>query len=59
MLHRFFSAARLDMEIRDRFGNPVKPREWFLVPLPVIDEVVKRIKDKTIGDARLVRSSCG
>jgi hypothetical protein len=50
LLHRFFSAARLDMEIRDRFGNPVKPREWFLVPLPVIDEVVKRIKDETIVD---------
>lgn len=50
LLHRFFSAARLDMEIKDRFGNPVKPREWFLVPLPVIDEVVKRIKDETIVD---------
>ena len=50
LLHRFFSAARLDLEIKDRFGNPVKPREWFLVPLPVIDEVVKRIKDETIVD---------
>lgn len=38
------------MEIRDRFGNPVKPRQWFLVTLPVIDEVVKRIKDETIVD---------
>jgi hypothetical protein len=50
LLHRFFSAARLDMEIRDRFDNPVKPREWFLVPLPVIDEVVNRIKNETIVD---------
>jgi hypothetical protein len=50
LLHRFFSAARLDVEIRDRFGNPVKPREWFLVPLPVIDDVVERIKDETIVD---------
>ena len=50
LLHRFFSAARLDMELRDRFGNPVKPSEWFLVPLPVIDEVVERIKDETIVD---------
>ena len=48
LLHRFFSAARLDLEITDRFGNPVKPREWFLVPLPIIDEVVKRIQDGTI-----------
>jgi T5orf172 domain len=48
LLHRFFSAARLNMEIKDRCGNPVRPREWFLVTLPVIDEVVKRIKDETI-----------
>jgi hypothetical protein len=48
LLHRFFSAARLDLEVTDRFGNPVKPREWFLVPLPIIDEVVKRIQDGTI-----------
>ena len=32
----------------DRFGNPVKPREWFLVPLPVIDEIVRRIQDHSI-----------
>ena len=48
LLHRFFSAARLDLEITDRFGNPVKPREWFLAPLPIIDEVVKRIQGGAI-----------
>jgi hypothetical protein len=47
---RFFSVARLEMTIKDRFGNPVKPRQWFLAPLPVIDEVVKRIKNETIVD---------
>lgn len=34
----------------DRFGNPVIPQEWFLVPLFVIDEMVKRIKDGTISN---------
>lgn len=48
LIHRVFDAAQLDIEIKDRFGNPVKPREWFLVPLFVVDEVVKRIKDGTI-----------
>lgn len=48
LLHRFFEPARLDIEINDRFGNPVKPREWFLVPLFVIDEVVEKIKDGSI-----------
>ena len=50
LLHRFFGAAQLDLEIADRFGNPVKPREWFLAPLPVIDEVVRRIRDLSIAD---------
>lgn len=50
LLHRFFEHARLDIEINDRFGNPVVPQEWFLVPLFVIDEVVERIKDGTIGE---------
>lgn len=49
LLHRFFSEARLDIEILDRFGKPVRPREWYLVPLDVIDAVVKAIQDGTIS----------
>ncbi|MGO7154636.1 GIY-YIG nuclease family protein [Rhizobium leguminosarum] len=48
VLHRVLSPARLDLTIQDRFGNPVKPKEWYLVPLHVIDEVVARVKDGTI-----------
>jgi T5orf172 domain len=48
VIHRVFGPAQLDIEIKDRFGNPVRPREWFLVPLGVVDEVVSRIKDGTI-----------
>jgi hypothetical protein len=48
VIHRIFDPARLDIEIKDRFGQPVIPREWFLVPLFVINEVVERIKDGTI-----------
>src|SRR5690554_2623609 len=50
IFHRVFSAAQLDLTIEDRFGNPVKPKEWFLVPLYVIDEVVERIRDGSIAD---------
>lgn len=49
IIHRVFGSANLNISIRDRFGNPVVPREWFLVPLNVIDDVVERIKDGTIG----------
>lgn len=52
LIHRIFDPARLDIEIRDRFGNPVIPREWFLVPLFVVDEAVERIKDGTIVNYR-------
>jgi len=50
LIHRVFEPARLEIEIKDRFGRPVVPREWFLVPLFVIDEVVERIKDGTISN---------
>lgn len=50
LLHRVFEPARLQIKLQDRFGNPVSPREWFLVPLFVIDEAIERIKDGTITD---------
>jgi T5orf172 domain len=46
VIHRVFDPARLDIEIKDRFGNPVIPREWFLAPL--FNEAVDRIRDGTI-----------
>jgi hypothetical protein len=64
LLHRFFGSARLDLELKDRFGAGVEPREWFLVPLPVIEEAIQRLKDGTIGSyqynretARIVEST--
>jgi hypothetical protein len=45
-------AGSLDIEIKDRFGSPVIPREWFLVPLFAIDDAVEKIKDGTITDYR-------
>lgn len=49
LLHRFFAAARMDVEIVDpATGKAIRPREWFYVPLPVIDEAVEKIRDRTI-----------
>lgn len=48
LFHRIFAPAQIDLTIPDRFGHPVRPREWFLVPLHVIDEAVRRIKDGSI-----------
>lgn len=51
IFHRVFGAAQLDLTIEDRFGNPVRPKEWFLVPLHVIDEAVQRVRDGSITEA--------
>ena len=66
LIHRIFDPARLDIEIKDRFGNPVVPREWFLVSFNVVDEAVERIKDGSIKgyvydpqQARLVERKAG
>jgi len=48
LLHRVFEAARLDIEIMDRFGHPSVPREWFLVPLEAVNEAVERLKDGSL-----------
>ena len=50
LFHRILAPAQLDLTIHDRFGHPVRPREWFLVPLHVIDEVVQHIRDGSITD---------
>lgn len=50
VLHRVFGAAQLQIEIKDRFGKPVVPQEWFMVPRFIIDEAVEKIKEGTIID---------
>ncbi|MCB2013253.1 MAG: GIY-YIG nuclease family protein [Geminicoccaceae bacterium] len=50
LVHRIFAPARLEIEVMDRFGRAVVPREWFLVPLFIIDEAVQMIRDGTIRD---------
>ena len=52
LIRRIFEPGRLEIEIMDRFGRPAVPREWFLVPLFVIEETVARIKDGTILEYR-------
>lgn len=48
LLHRFFADARLDVELKDRFGKPFRPREWFILPLPVVDKAIRMLLDGSI-----------
>ena len=66
LIHRIFEPARLEIEIMDRFGRPVTPKEWFLVPIFAINDAVEKIKDGTIADffydpaqAKFIRRSVG
>jgi hypothetical protein len=42
----------LDVELNDRFGASVEAREWFLVPLAVIEETIEKLMDGTIESFR-------
>jgi hypothetical protein len=48
LLHRIFATVQVDLTIEDRFKRPVKPKEWFLVPLHVIDEAVEHVRKRSI-----------
>lgn len=48
LLHRFFDPVRADIEIKDRFGKAVRPREWFFATPDHVTEVVRRIQDGSI-----------
>jgi hypothetical protein len=52
LLHRFLAPARLDLELKDRFGAGVEPQEWFIAPLPVIRETIQKLMDGSIQDYR-------
>lgn len=52
LIHKIFASAQISLSIPDRFGHLVKPREWFLVPLHVINDAVDRIRDRSILDCR-------
>lgn len=52
LIHKILEPARCPLVLQDRFGKPFRPREWFIVPLSVIDEIVERIRDGSITDYR-------
>lgn len=48
LIHRFFAEACLDIDLYDKSGNRYIPREWFVVPLHVIDEVIQLLLNGNI-----------
>ena len=62
LLHKFFGKVCLEVDVFDKSGKRYTPREWFIAPLPVIEEAIELIISGKIIDyvydeeSKLVRS---
>lgn len=52
LLHTFFAASCLNLDVFDSTGKRHMPREWFIVPLPVIETTIGLLLDGRIVDYR-------
>ncbi len=43
LLHKFFGKVCLEVDVFDRSGKRFTPREWFIAPLPIIEEAIELI----------------
>lgn len=43
LIHRFFGSSCLNIDIYNDKKQRITPREWFIIPLPVINEVIELI----------------
>lgn len=43
LLHRFFGECCLNIDVFDKSGNRFMPREWFIVPLNIIEQAIDLI----------------
>lgn len=47
-IYQFFAAVRTDLQLQDRIGESVEPREWFFVPLSAVKKLVEILMDGRI-----------
>ena len=50
IIQSFFSAKRLNIEIADKHGYLVKPKEWFSVPLDIIHLSINLLSENKLKD---------
>ena len=48
LIHRFFAEVRLDVSVIGEDGREINPKEWFIVPLEVINEAIELLINGTI-----------
>ncbi len=52
LLHRFFSEVKLNIDITDINGDRYTPKEWFIAPIVIINEVIRMVVDGSIVNYR-------
>ena len=48
LIHQVFSIRRLDIKVADKEGNLKQPKEWYIVPIRVIEQAIELIINKQI-----------
>lgn len=48
LVHQLLKAVQYQVVVYDEKGIAHQPQEWFVVPLPVVDVIIKKIMDGTI-----------
>lgn len=48
LVHQLLMAVQYQVVVYDEKGIAHQPQEWFIVPLPVVDVIIKKIMDGTI-----------
>ncbi len=48
LIHKVFSSRCLDIKIADKGGNLKQPKEWYIVPIRVIEQAIELIINKQI-----------
>ena len=48
LIHQVFAIRRLDIKVADKEGNLKQPKEWYIVPIRVIEQAIELIINKQI-----------
>lgn len=52
LIHQVLEATRFHVRVKDANGQQHEPKEWYVVPLSVVDTIVKKIVDRSIVNYR-------
>lgn len=48
LIHQVLDAVQMQISVTDKSGNVCHPQEWYVVPFPVIETIIRKILDGSI-----------